>query len=74
MTRKQPVSLDEVAFEVSKLSLRKGDILVLKPDYILKAEYYEQLRERMQPFLPDGVKLLLLGHGLSLTKQRKREP
>jgi hypothetical protein len=53
-------------FEIAKLELHKGDILVLRTDFMLTQAQVKELSRRARPTLPKGIKLMILSHGLSL--------
>jgi hypothetical protein len=52
-------------FEVAKLELHDGDILVLRTDLYLDAEQLQVLRDRAKEQFP-GIKCVVLSAGLSL--------
>ena len=53
-------------FEIAKLELRQGDILVLRTDLMLTEDQCTQLRDNAQKILGPGIKVLLLTAGFSL--------
>jgi hypothetical protein len=62
-------------FEIAKLELHDGDILVLRTELVLSRDQIAALRAYMLPMAPKGVKLMVLSAGLSLAvieDKRKR--
>lgn len=52
-----------ITVEVSKLSLKPGDILVLKSDRNLPQHDIDSIGEHMMRIVPDGVKCAVLEPG-----------
>jgi hypothetical protein len=46
--------------EIAKLSLRTGDVLVLRVNRSLSSQMAERIREHAERFLPDGAKCMVL--------------
>jgi len=61
----KPNKLGFSKFEIAKLELREGDILVLRTDLILTREQAESLKARINDEI-SGVKVMVLTGGLSL--------
>jgi predicted type IV restriction endonuclease len=57
---------DITKFEVAKLELHKGDILVLRTDQMLSKDKAVLLRKLATQSVPKGVKVMILAGGLSL--------
>lgn len=53
---------------VSRLDIQPGETLVVRMHCTLSAQEAQQVKDRMLPHLPDGVRLLVLGSGIELTK------
>jgi hypothetical protein len=53
-------------FEVAKLELHDGDILVLRTDFVLDSSQATALRQSVMPYVPKDVQVLILTAGLSL--------
>lgn len=66
------IKLDKVIFRVGRLTIRPGDILVLRTDLFLNKEQVEFLRDRMDEQFKDlGVKVVVLTSGLEIAVLRK---
>lgn len=53
-------------FEVAKLELHRGDILVLRTDLFLTRDQVKELRKRAVQHFPKGIRIAILTAGLSL--------
>ena len=56
-----------ITVEVSKLSLRPGDILAIRCDRMLTMEQMAHMRKALEGIAPDGVKVAVLDAGCSLS-------
>lgn len=58
---------DEVTrFEIAKLSLRKGDSLVVKSDLMLTPDEVKRIREHFKRYVPENTEVIVVGSGLSI--------
>ena len=57
--------------QIAKLELEHGDTLVARTELFLCKEQVENIRQKLQPFVPDGVRVLVLSAGLSLDVLKK---
>lgn len=58
---------DEVTrFEIAKLSLRKGDSLVVKSDLMLTPDEVKLIREHFKRYVPENTEVIVVGSGLSI--------
>ncbi|KYK50074.1 hypothetical protein A1D31_22445 [Bradyrhizobium liaoningense] len=53
-------------FEIAKLELRSGDRLVIKCDQVLSRDQIAYIGEHFGPLVPEGVKIIVLGAGMTL--------
>ena len=53
-------------FEIAKLELHDGDMIVLRTDLFLTREQVAHVRERATEQMPKGVKVVILTSGFSL--------
>ena len=51
------MDMKAITVEVSKLSLKQGDILAMRCDRILTMEQRETMRKVLEGIAPDGVKV-----------------
>ena len=56
-----------ITVEVSKLSLKPGDILAIRCERILTMEQRAHMRKALEGIAPDGVKVAVLDAGCSLS-------
>lgn len=56
-----------ITVEVSKLSLKPGDILAIRCDQILTIDRMTDMRNALEVIAPDGVKVAVLDAGCSLS-------
>jgi len=56
---------------VSKLEINSGDTAVLHVDHLLNVLQLKQFREAVESFMPDGVKVMVISHGASLSVMKK---
>lgn len=54
------MDISAVIVEVQKLTLKPGDILVLRVDRILSNEQIESMCKELEHIRPDGVKIAIL--------------
>lgn len=54
--------------QIAKLELTAGDTLVVSTDAWLHAEQVHKIKAAIQPFLPEGVKAMVLDRGMTVTK------
>lgn len=82
--KKQPTSwwvppmIDEVGklakyIEVRKLDAKPGDVLVLQTHRPVPRSIQIKLRELLEPVVPQGVKVMVLDHDVSLRLLTARE-
>lgn len=58
---------------IAKLSVKAGDVVVLKSSEHLSDVTYARIQNFVQPFLPDGVKVLILDRSLELSVLTREE-
>ena len=63
--KRKPNSWGVTKFEIAKLELHDGDMVVLRTDMILNQAQLESLRDRASQQFP-GIKVVILSAGLSL--------
>lgn len=51
---------------ISRLEIKPGETLVVRVDLRLSQAEALDVKRRIQPHLPDGVKLLVVGEGVDL--------
>lgn len=54
------------SFEIAKLELQAGDSLVVKIDALLSMDQTKYIAENFKRYVPDGVKVMVLGRGMSI--------
>lgn len=52
---------------ISRLDVKSGETLVVQMDVRLTQQDAHDIRGRILPHLPDGVRLLVVGSGIELT-------
>jgi len=57
---------DITGFEIAKLQMRAGDTLVVRTDQHLSKEQTQYITNFVEPYVPEGCKVLVLGGGLQL--------
>jgi hypothetical protein len=53
---------------IAKLDIQPGETLVVRMHRVLSEQERHEVHERVRPCLPDGVRVLVLGSGIELTK------
>jgi hypothetical protein len=73
--RKKPkIKLDKVVFRVGKLTIRPGDILVLRTELLLDKEQISVVRERAAEQFKDlDVKIVVVTAGMEIAVLRKED-
>jgi len=61
------------AFEIAKLQLQHGDVLVVKTDRPMSNEATERVRKHLAGILPQGVKTMIIDRGVDLSILTKAE-
>lgn len=61
------------AFEIAKLRLQYGDVLVVKTDRPMSNEATERTRKHLAGLLPQGVKTMIIDKGVNLSVLTKTE-
>jgi len=56
----------EIEMEIKKLRVHPGDLVTISTDLFLTREQCEQLRDALKPYVPDGVKVLVVTSGIRL--------
>ena len=58
-----------IGFKVGKLTLRRGDLLVLRAPGLITEQTAKRLKDQFENVLEDrGIKIIILGDGLDLFK------
>lgn len=57
----------DLDFEVKRLRLQPGDVLVMKAGCRLTDEMCDRLRKAAEDLMPPGVKMMVIDRGLSLS-------
>jgi hypothetical protein len=58
------MKINAITVEIAKLSLNKGDILVLKTDFVLTDEQRIDISGQFKAMVTDGVKIAILQPGM----------
>lgn len=58
--------INTLSVEIAKLSLRSGDVLVVKCSDYLSDEAYKRVRRTLEDSLQEGIKILVLEKNMSL--------
>lgn len=61
------------AFEIGKLQLRDGDVLVVKTDRPMSHDATERTRKHLKGLLPQGVTIMIIDRGVELSVLSKTE-
>jgi len=61
------------AFEIAKLQLQHGDILVVKTDRPMSKEATDRTRKHLAGILPQGVTTMIIDRGVDLSMLTKAE-
>lgn len=61
------IDAEIASLAIAKLSLKPGDLVILKCRMDLRAEQYEHMRTFMEAVLPEGVRCVVLGPELELS-------
>jgi hypothetical protein len=61
------------AFEIAKLQLTPGDVLVVKTDRPMSQDATERTRKHLTGILPQGVKTMIIDRGVDLSILTKTE-
>ncbi len=61
------------AFEIGKLQLQDGDILVVKTDRPMSIEATERARKHLKGLLPRDVTIMIIDRGVELSVLTKSE-
>lgn len=64
-TKENAMDMKAITVEVSKLSLKPGDILAVRCDRTLSMEQREWLRRGLEGIAPDGVKVAVFDGGFA---------
>ena len=59
-------------FEIAKLELTPGDIVLIKTDMVLSREQAERLQKMVDDMVPRDVKVLVLSAGVTLEVLRDK--
>jgi hypothetical protein len=66
------VSDEIMRYEIAKLDLRDGDVLVVRTDMHISTAQAQNLKTHMQKFVGTDNEVLVLGHGVELEVLRKQ--
>jgi hypothetical protein len=61
------------AIEIGKLELHQGDVLVVKIDRPVSNEVIDKIRKNLKTLLPEGVTIMIIDRGVSLSILTKTE-
>ena len=61
------------AFEIGKLQLREGDVLVVRTDRPMSHQATETTRKHLRDLLPRGVTIMIIDKGVELSVLTKAE-
>lgn len=61
------------AFEIAKLQLKRGDVLVVKTDRPMSNDATERTRKHLAGLLPQGVRTMIIDRGVELSVLTKSE-
>ncbi len=61
------------AFEIGKLQLRDGDVLVVKTDRPLSTDATDRVRKHLKGLLPRDVTIMIIDRGVELSVLTKAE-
>ncbi len=61
------------AFEIGKLQLKAGDVLVVKTDRPMSQDATDRTRKHLAGLLPQDVKCLIIDRGVNLSILSKSE-
>lgn len=61
------------AFEIGKLQLRDGDVLVIKTDRPMSHDATERVRKHLKGLLPRDVTIMIIDRGVELSVLTKAE-
>jgi siroheme synthase (precorrin-2 oxidase/ferrochelatase) len=59
-------ALNTISVQIAKLTVRTGDVLVLKSSETISYDLAKRIRETVEPHLPEGVKMMVLDRSQSL--------
>lgn len=60
--------IDAIQVQLTKLELKAGDTLAVMMNQAMNGEQLHACSEHVRRFVPEGVKVLVLGQGVSLIK------
>lgn len=61
------------AFEIGKLQLAQGDVLVVRTDRPISQDATDRIRKHLAGLLPQGVTTLIIDRGVELSVLTKTE-
>jgi hypothetical protein len=61
------------AFEIGKLQLQNGDVLVVKTDRPMSQDVTERVRKHLKSLLPQGITIMIIDRGVELSVLTKAE-
>lgn len=61
------------AFEIGKLQLKDGDVLVVKTDRPMSHDVTEKVRKHLKGLLPRDVTIMIIDRGVELSVLTKTE-
>lgn len=61
-----------IRYEIAKLDLVEGDTLVISTDMILSVDQVVLLKNSIAPYVPQGVKVMVLTSGMKLSVLRDK--
>lgn len=61
------------AFEIGKLQLRDGDVLVVKTDRPMSHDVTERVRKHLKGLLPRDVTIMIIDRGVEVSVLTKSE-
>jgi HKD family nuclease len=62
------MNIEAITVQIAKLELKSGDTLVVSIDDFLNNDRAQMIKDHLEPMLPKGVKAMVLGRGMTVTK------
>lgn len=62
------MAMEAMIVQIAKLELKPGDTLVVSTDECLRMEQAHNLQDFIKHLLPEGVKVMVLDRGMTVTR------